>query len=131
MSLFSVSYWNIGGLNSSLFGNKLNTLDFLDNANSDINIISETWGCNPNFDILPGYVVIKIDPNKNNTSRGRASGGIAVLHKSNLKIKILKKHTNYLWFQVFNYYICATYFPPSSSKYFEENLFDDLGNDFV
>ena len=117
MSLFSVSYWNIGGLNSTLFGYELNTSDFIDNANSDINIISETWGCNSNFDILPGYTTFKIDPTKHsNTSRGRASGGITVLHKSNLKMKILKKHSNYLWFQVFNYHICATYFPPRSSK---------------
>ena len=97
MSLFSVSYWNIGGLNSTLFGYKLNTFDFIDNANSDINIISETWGCNSNFDILPGYTMFKIDPTKHaNTSRGRASGGITVLHKSKLKMKILKKHSNYL-----------------------------------
>ena len=132
MSLFSVSYWNIGGLNSTLFGHKLNTVDRKHNANSDICVISKAWGCNPNFDILPGYTLVKIDPIKHiNTSRGRAPGGIAVLHKSNLKMEILKKETNYLWLQVFNYHICATYFLPYSSRFFDESLFEDLDNDIA
>ena len=75
MKQFSFSFWNIGGLNSSIFGNKLNTTDFLHNCIYDINIIAETWGRNPAFDTVPNYTPIINECNKRNeTSTGRASG---------------------------------------------------------
>ena len=57
MASFSISVWNIQGLNSYLFGLKSRNLDFLDKVTGvDIVILQETWckgdvptGCPPNY----------------------------------------------------------------------------------
>ena len=70
-SLISVSFLNIGGINSSVFGPKLSSLDFVNVISKyDVNIVGETWGSNPNFASIQGYTPIIIKPNKHNATKG-------------------------------------------------------------
>ena len=79
-----------------------------------------------------------IDPRKSiGCKKGRKSGGILLYCKSYLKpsIKVIKYYNTYIWFEIhkslfFNIHknirICAVYFPPESSNYYTEDLWEDL-----
>ena len=84
MKSFSMSLWNIQGLNSYLFCLKSRNLDFLDKVNNvDIVILQETWckgdaptGCPPNYRefIVPSTKL-------NGVTRGRDSGEMLMWYK--------------------------------------------------
>ena len=101
MSKLSVSYLNLGGVNSSLFGNKLLSSDIVDNIlKNDVNTFGETLGSSQNFDIIKGYTPIVLNQNKRDCiSKGRSSGGIVIWYKDTLKNHVteLKKESNYIW----------------------------------
>ena len=92
----SVSYQNIEGLHSPLFGCKMQYIE--KSFVHDIEIISETWGgCTHNKDI-PGYKYLEIKPNKNlHTKKGRASGGIIVYIKLHIFKFVKKRQHNNLY----------------------------------
>ena len=131
-SLISVSFLNIGGINSSVFGPKLSSLDFVNVISKyDVNIVGETWGSNPNFDSIHGYTPIVIKPNKHNAKKGgRESGGLVVWYKNELaaNICVLKRGTNCIWLKVCNIIVGGFYIPPASSKYYENDLFGEISN---
>lgn len=68
---------------------------------------------------------------------GRNSGGIIVWHKIEYDHKIIpiKKGKTHLWLkkELLNLnkdlYLCAVYIPPSTSQYYDANLFDVLENE--
>ena len=62
--VLELSCWNINGLTKrSIFGNKLNNVDFLDYIkNSDIVILSELWG--HEIDGIPNFEIIALSPPK-------------------------------------------------------------------
>ena len=94
MKSFSLSVWNIQGLNSYLFGRNP---DFLDRVNNvDIVILQETWckgdaptGCPPNYRefIIPSTKL-------NGVTQGRDSGGMLIWYKSELANRNNKKKGN-------------------------------------
>ena len=131
MSKLSVSYLNLGGVNSSLFGNKLLSSDFVDNIlKHDVNIFGETWGSSQNFDIIEGYTAIVLNQNKHDCiSKGRSSGGIVIWYKDALKNHVTEP--NYIWVMISSLAICGIYIPPESSKYFDKNIFDNLSHDIA
>jgi hypothetical protein len=69
----------------------------------------------------------------------RQSSGISLLFKSELKnyVNIIKNTKNLLWSKIskeilnsdLDLYICGTYIPPEKSKYFENEIFEELEND--
>ena len=62
ISKLSASYLNLGGVNSSLFGNQILSSEFVDKIfKHDINIFGETWGKSQNFDIVNGYTAIVLN----------------------------------------------------------------------
>ena len=81
MKSFSISLWNIQGLNSYLFGLKRRNPDFLDRVNSvDIVILGEgdtPTGCPPNFREL-----IVPSTKLNGVTQGRDSGGMLIWYKN-------------------------------------------------
>ena len=135
MSKLSVSYLNLGGVNSSLFGKKLLSSEFVDNIlKHDVNIFGETWGSSQNFDIINGYTAIVLNQNKHDCiSKGRSSGGVVIWYKDALKDHIteVKKESNSIWVMISSLAICGIYIPPESSKYFDKNIFDNLSHDIA
>ena len=89
MDSISISFWNVKGLHSPLFGCKLNINDFVEKIQRyDISIVAETGGCNHD-DKIAGYKLIGIKPNKREEAKsGRASGGITIWLKHDLKLKL-------------------------------------------
>ena len=88
----SVSHWNVNGAHDSTFGCKFQSNDFIKSLTSyDINILTETCGCNHEFDI-PQFEKKVILP-------------IIILYKSHLesKIEFTKICPNYLWFKLTNF----------------------------
>jgi hypothetical protein len=116
----AVAVWNIDGLKSSL-----NEPDFINNIKCfDIVILVETHITQP-VHINSEYVYHKLG--KKFSNKGRASGGISIIIKNELKkgIKILEnKNDCFVWLQLektfFNLekdtFICAAYIPPENSS---------------
>ena len=113
--------------------------DFLSMINgSDFIFLTETWKCT---DVeVPGYRSI-INDAIVSKSRGRNSGGIVLLYKNIFHdwISIVKTSPNFLWFTINkrytkatkDIYFCGLYIPPSSSKYFDPELFEELEKDVL
>lgn len=139
MTSFSISAWNIQGLNSYLFGLKSRNLDFLDKVTGvDIIILQETWckgevptGCPPNY-----REIIVPSTKLNGVTQGRDSGGMLVWYKSQLadSIEIKKKGKYHIWLKLEkgiissekSIFLCAIYIPPIESPYFDEEIFSTI-----
>ena len=138
----SIGY-NIEGKHSSLHGCKINNHLKLIN---DIKILAEAWAecddCKNN--IVKNYQLLKhIEPQKaKGCKKGRNSGGILLYCKSYLKpfIKILKSCPTHVWFEIDKdlFYnipkrvrVCTLYCPPETSKYYPEDLWDDLKTEIL
>ena len=94
-SKLSFFAWNINGLFSKSFGNKLRNNGFLTIINGfDFVILTETWKCT-DFEVT-GYRSVSQDAIKSKTS-GRNSGGIILLYKNVLHdwISIVKSSPNF------------------------------------
>ena len=89
--LLTIGYLNFQGLHNKN-GCKLPHL--ASELNNDIEILSEIWACECNA-MVEGYdILTQVDPQKRAGARkGRKSGGIRILIKSNLykQVKVLKK----------------------------------------
>lgn len=135
--------WNINGLHNNLYGNKTACLDFLNTVKKhDFILITETWSKQA-LDI-EGYQELSLDPLKNKNTHntgGRKSGGLTLLYKNNFKNKITLEHsdTNHFWCKISksayslqkDLFVCCTYIPPNSSKYFYPEIFENLSNDIA
>ena len=132
----SVGYQNIEGLHSRTFDCKLSYIQ--PKLIHDIEVLSETWGiCNHSKD-FPGYKTVHIDSTKkSNVHKGRSSGGILIYIKNHLFrfIKSVEKTPQYVWLEIDKsiFYaledsirICVAYNPPSSSKYCNPEIYDEI-----
>lgn len=139
---FHVSAWNINGLaKNSLNGDKALNHDFVYNiCNCDLFALSETW----THDALtiPNFRCINQPANKIGSQKsGRSSGGIMLFYKESIAKFISKvKSTSYyicckIEKQLFNIskdvYVCAVYIPPDNSRYFNQELLDELVDDIL
>lgn len=86
---------------------------------------------------VPPYPLVTWTRGKND---GRNSGGIVLLCKNvfNDWISNVKTSPNFLWHKINKRYTKTTkdldrglYIPPSNSKYFEPELFEELGKGFL
>ena len=138
----SIGYQNIEGLHHPTLGCKLTHCLELFN---DIEILSETWtectNCK-NIETIENYELIKtIEPLKID-NKGRKSGGIKNFSKSNLKphIKVKKSTDHYAWIEIQknifhgitkNPLICAIYTQPKASKYYTDEIWDNIELDIL
>lgn len=139
--MFSLSTWNINGLNNKVLGDKTKNKDFVDAiSNIDFMFLTETWN-NKNIDI-PGFETINsISVEPKSKTACRQSGGISLIFKSKFKnyVTIVKNRKNFLWSKISkeilnddkDLYICGTYIPPEKSNYFDEEIFEELENDII
>ena len=125
----TISAWNIRGL-----GEKLTDNNFIENINSDINVLLETWkGESKELNIHEYLTINKIRKKKSKAKRH--SGGIIVLYKKELHkglhyIENGTKSPNRLWIKLDkNYfglnddiYICCVYIPPVTSTHYDEDF---------
>ena len=137
----TISYWNIEGLHDKVHGCKIPF--FEKHFNSDIEILSESWGnCKHEKDIND-YHLIQVESNKNkNIKKGRNSGGLLIYFKNHLLkyIKLLKKTENYVWLEINktflksldrDLYVCIAYNPPEVSQYHKCDLIESMSNDIL
>ena len=136
----SIGFHNISGKHSSTHGCKLENLVKL---NNDIKILAETWSkCKKCKNTISKYEVLNcIEASKRaGCKKGRASGGMLLYCKSNLKpsIKILKASNSYIWYEIDkslfhnlpdNIKVCSIYSPPENSNYYTNNIWDELKAD--
>ena len=133
---FSVGYQNIEGIHSRTFDCKLPYLQ--SKLIHDVEVLSEAWGvCNHSKDI-PGYEIIQIDSNKkSDVKKGRSSGGILIYIKKHLfkYVKEIERTPQYIWLEIDKSIfhaledpirICIAYNPPSSSKYFNPAIYEEI-----
>ena len=130
-----IGYLNVDGLHRKCLGCKIPHIKEL--IIHDITIISETWSCNHSKDIQ-NYSYFQIEPQKSKqTKSGRSSGGIIVYYESFLESykSIIKRDNQYGWLKIskslFNnlnndIYLCFLYNAPTSSRYYDDNFFDNL-----
>ncbi len=136
---FTISHLNIHGLDNNL-GCKIADLE--KTLINDINIFTETWSCTHDKDI-PNFLRLEVPPNKiDRMKTGRSSGGTLIYYKQYLQnqIKVIKAHKNYLWLEIDknvfnncknNLRICAVYIPPQESKYYSDEIFEELVDDLI
>ena len=136
---FTISHLNIHGLDNN-FGCKIPDLEKI--LINDINILTETWSCTHDKNI-PNFLTIELPPNKlDKRKTGRSSGGTLIYYKQYLQnqIKIIKSHKNYLWLEIDkcvfynrtnNLRICTLYIPPQESKYYTDEIFEELVDDII
>lgn len=96
----NTSCWNVSGLSKrSVFGNKLQYNEFLNQLNDSDIIISEIWGYD--LEDIPGFDIVAFSPpNKINIKRlGRFSGGVLVAVKNFLTphVSLIKQTSDYIW----------------------------------
>ena len=134
----SIGYHNIKGSHSPTFGCKHNYIQFY----NDIEIIAETWtNCaDCKNAIIPNYIILdKVLPKKKfGIKKGRASGGITILCKQFLAphTTLAKKGDSHIWLKInkdlsHDIFLCSLYSPPENSKYFSEDIWDDIKDDLL
>ncbi len=101
MSSFKITSYNIQGMFSSAFGEKITNSDFVNIVNnSDIIILLETWSRSDSKSYTPpNYRELRIPSIKQpNVKNGRDSGGIIVWFKEHLwqYIQPVKKGTTHI-----------------------------------
>ena len=137
----SFSTWNINGIINKVLGDKTNNKDFVEAiSNIDFILLTETWN-NLNINI-PGFETIHSTLAKSLSKTAcRQSGGISLLYKTKFRdfVSTVKKTKNFLWCKISkrilncdtDLYICGTYIPPEKSKYFDQEIFEELENDIT
>lgn len=127
-----IAVWNANGLVNHLEELKV----FLSSNNIDICLVSETHFTSKSYFKIHGYDFVNCDH-----PDGKAHGGAAIIIKSCIKFETLKEvREKYLQAAcikvkslVFDFNICAIYFPPRfnvKSDSFEK-FFNDLGPRFL
>ena len=137
---FSCGYNNVQGLHDK---NGCKIPEITKDFTNDIEIISETWGCNCEKH-FPGYTIIaEQEPVKHaGVKKGRKSGGIIVLGKPDLvkNTKVLKISKHFIWCEISktimkglqkNLIFVAAYINDVTSAYFDPNVFSDFSNDIT
>ena len=136
----SIGFHNISGKHSSTHGCKLGNLV---KHNNDIEILAETRSkCKKCKNTISKYEVLNcIEASKRaECKKGRASGGMLLYCKSNLKPsnKILKSSNFCIWYEIDksifynlpdNIKVCSIYSPPENSNYYTNNIWDELKAD--
>jgi hypothetical protein len=139
-SNISISTWNINGLSNKVLGDKSKNQDFLNQIKSnDFIFLTETWA-KTTISVNGFKAISSILPPKLN-QRGRLSGGITLLFNSKFEthVSVIKNSQNFLWCKISksilksenDLYLCGTYIPPKSSKYFKSELFDQLEEETI
>ncbi len=144
MSSFKITSYNIQGMFSSAFGEKITNSDFVNIVyNSDIIILLETWSRSDSKSYTPpNYRELRIPSIKQpNVKKGRDSGGIIVWFKEHLwqYIQPVKKGTTHIWIKLKkeilcldeDLYLCASYIPPCESPYYNEDIFSTLQSEII
>ena len=105
--------------------------------------MQETFGECDHLNIDGYYLLDKNESKKNiDNSKGRKSGGIIIYCKTYLKdyIHVYKKTDQFIWIEIKkevfhnieqNIRICAAYNPPSSSKYFNKDVIEIIGEHVI
>ncbi len=144
MSSFKITSYNIQGMFSSAFGEKITNSDFVNIVyNSDIIILLETWSRSDSKSYTPpNYRELRIPSIKQpNVKNGRDSGGNIVWFKEHLwqYIQPVKKGTTHIWIKLKkeilcldeDLYLCASYIPPRESPYYNEDIFSTLQSEII
>ena len=131
---FQIAHRNIQGLHRC---GECKIAEYSKECLSDIEILTETWGCDCPKD-FEGYALLaELKPQKQlGVKKGRKSGGVLVLAKSHLKkhvkVKILE---NFVCVEIDrgiienfekNLFVLGCYIHDTTSKYFDPNAFDNL-----
>ena len=136
---FSVGFHNVQGMHNGV-GCKVNEIQ--KELTSDIEILTETWGCKCNV-VFENYISHHVSPQKHTWSKkGRKSGGFTILYKTYLKnrIKVLKSSNNFVWIEVEkniiqnlqeNFLVVATYINDVTSSYYKDEIFEELHRDIL
>ena len=98
----SIGFHNISGKHSASLGCKLDNLVKL---NNDIEVLAETWSkCKKYKNTINKYELVhSIEASERaGCKKGRASGGMLLYCKTNLKpiIKIVKSSNSYIWYEI-------------------------------
>ena len=97
---FTVGYNNIQGLHDK---NGCKIPEITKDLTNDIEILSETWGCNCEKNFAGYSIIAQQEPVKHaGVKKGRKSGGIIVLGKKGWDkcTKVLKISENFIWCEV-------------------------------
>jgi hypothetical protein len=127
-SKLSISALNINGLKHYTLGDKLSNNDFIDNI-KDHDLIFLTETCSNEINSIPGFkAIFSLTATPKSNSSCRLSGGILLPFKKEFEniISLEKRTTNFLTKDLF---FCGVYITPQRSRYFDEEIFDDLEND--
>lgn len=137
---FKIGYKNIQGLHNK---NGCKIIECSNEFNCDIEIITETWGCNCEK-LFKDYAIISetIPQKHDNIRKGRKSGGLIVLGKNSIskQVKVLKNSNNFIWLEVSksiinnlqkNLLIVCTYIHDGTSNYHDPNVFEELSSDIT
>ena len=135
------SSWNIHGITNQVLGDKTKNNDFLnDISKNDFTFLTETWS---NTDInIPGFKTFTSKTTAPKPNKFcRISGGISLLVTNKLEkyVTVVKQSKNTLWCKISknvlnlnsNLYICGVYISPEKSRYFENEIFDELEKDIA
>ena len=128
----SIGFHNISGKHSASLGCKLDNLVKL---NNDIEVLAEIWSkCKKCKNTINKYELVhSIEASKRaGCKKGRASGGMLLYCKTNLKpsIKIVKSSNSYeIDEQLFynlpdNIKVCSIYSPPGNSNYYTNAIWE-------
>ena len=120
----------------SLINKETELLAIILETNADIICLTETWydeSVPEGFNVPEGYSIIRKDRSpeflaKYNKKKG---GGVAILHKSHLKIQtkndLMEENEEDLWVHVKteNSFLLGAIYRPEYSKFLEEDVFED------
>ena len=134
---FTVGYNNILGLHDK---NGCKIPEITKDFTNDIEIISETWGCNCKINFAGYNIIAQQEPVKHaGVKKGRKSGGIIVLGKKGWDkcIKVLQISEHFIWCEVSknvmkglenNLIFVAAYIHDVTSVYYDSNVFNEFSN---
>ena len=141
----NISFWNINGYKSRIFGNKLTDSDFLKEIDkSDILGIGETHIHDEILDSLsiPGFHLLKYKNRKKSKRNNTSFGGIAVFVKNEIKkivVPIETENQDIIWFKIDkrnlgldnDVYVGTIYISPHKGKLGESKKIHDLAEDII
>ena len=136
---FSVGFRNMQGMHNS---NVCKMNEIVQELSNDIEILAETWGCKCGLtfeNYFHEYVALQ---KRMGIKKGRDSGGFIILFKNYLakNVKIIKKSNNFVWIEVdkrlisgstLNSLIAGVYIHDITSKYYDDNIFEELNRDIL
>ena len=141
-SVLKYCFWNIGGYNSRVIGNKLIHNDFLDNIKDcDIVGLAETHIHDGTLNKLsiPGFSRVHYLIRKAN-SKGKGSGGVAIfckLHIARHVTRVTKNNQDVAWVKIDkslcgrDIFLGTAYFSPTGTKEHISKQFRDLGEEIA